>query len=75
MIAPNPSLNDFELGVKSANEENLTIRIIDQNGRLIKQLDASPQAPIRFGNELNSGLYYIEVSQGMEIKVVKALKL
>ena len=75
VIAPNPSLNDFELGFKSANEENLTIRIIDQNGRLIKQLDASPQAPIRFGNELNSGCYFIEVTQGTIRKIVRAQKL
>jgi hypothetical protein len=75
VIAPNPSANDFELGVKSSNEENLTIRIIDQNGRLIKQLDAAPQAPIRFGNELNSGSYFIEVTQGTIRKIVRAQKL
>jgi len=74
-LAPNPSSSDFGLYIKSLNDESITIRIIDMNGRLICQFNSTPQETINFGNELNKGLYFIEVTQGDKRKVVKAVKL
>ena len=74
-LAPNPSSNDFGLYIKSLGTEELTVRIIDINGRIIRQFNSIPQETIRFGNELNRGFYFIEVSQGIERKVLKVQKL
>ncbi|MFN3752447.1 T9SS type A sorting domain-containing protein [Flavobacterium sp.] len=74
-VSPNPSKDNFELQIKSSAEENVSIRIIDTNGRIIKEFISNPQEVIRFGNELTSGLYFVEITQGMERTVVKAQKL
>jgi hypothetical protein len=74
-LAPNPSLNDFGLYIKSLSDERITIRIIDIHGRLIRQFKSTPKETIRFGSELAKGLYFIEVTQGDKREVVKAQKL
>jgi hypothetical protein len=77
ILAPNPSSDVFELAIQSVSDEAITIRIIDLNGRIINTIKSNPQdtKTIRFGNELSSGLYFIEIVQGNKRKVVKAQKL
>ena len=74
-VYPNPSNDSFNLQINSSSEDNVMIRIIDTNGRIIKEFISNPKEIIRFGSELTSGLYFVEITQGMERKVVKAQKL
>jgi hypothetical protein len=77
IVAPNPSSEVFELAIQSLSDETISIRIIDLNGRIINTLKSNPQETntVRFGNELSSGLYFIEITQGNKRKVVKAQKI
>jgi hypothetical protein len=75
ILAPNPSATNFELVVKSNSDENVNIRITDLNGRVINQFVSTFQDSISIGNELSSGSYFIEVTQGDNRKVIRALKL
>ncbi|WP_284653683.1 T9SS type A sorting domain-containing protein [Flavobacterium terrisoli] len=74
-VAPNPSKDSFDLHIVSSSEDNVSIRIIDTNGRIIKEFISNPKEIVRFGSELTSGLYFVEITQGMERTVVKAQKL
>ena len=75
LVAPNPSSNSFGLQIKTVSSEKLFIKIIDTNGRTINQLTSNPYDNIELGSELNSGLYFIEVSQDDYKTVIKAQKL
>jgi hypothetical protein len=74
VLAPNPSMHDFGLEIKSMSTENITVRVIDINGRIINKYNSVSQESFHFGSELSRGLYLIEVTQGMERTVIKAQK-
>jgi hypothetical protein len=75
VLYPNPSLANFELNIQSSSTEMLEVKITDSNGRLIKTLQSNVQEKIQFGKEWSSGLYFIEVSQGSQRKLIKGQKL
>ncbi|MES2747767.1 MAG: T9SS type A sorting domain-containing protein [Bacteroidota bacterium] len=74
-LAPNPTLDNFGLQIKASSDENVSVRIIDTNGRIIQEFLSNPQEIIHFGERLSSGLYFIEITQGMERRILKAQKL
>ena len=74
IVAPNPASFNFGLNINTESNEQLSIRIIDINGRIIDQFTSNPNDTIDFGNNLSKGLYFIEVSQGNDSVVVKAQK-
>ncbi len=57
------------------SSENITVRVIDMDGRIITTFNTAPQETISFGSELSRGLYLIEVTQGGERQVLKGQKL
>jgi hypothetical protein len=73
-VFPNPSSANFELAIDTTNEETFSVKVFDQNGRIVNQLTSVPQDTVSFGDEWSSGLYFIEVIQGNQRKVVKAQK-
>jgi hypothetical protein len=75
VVAPNPSMHDFGLKINSTSSENITVRVIDINGRIINKFNAVSQESFHFGSELSRGLYFIEITQGIERRVIKAQKL
>jgi hypothetical protein len=75
IVAPNPSTTYFELVVKTKAKEMLNIRIMDANGRLVEQRKAvEPNSYIIVGSSYTAGMYYAEIVQGTERKVVKLIK-
>lgn len=58
-ISPNPSSSDFTLHLGSVNTDHLTLRIIDETGRLISTEKISGDVTI--GSDLDAGIYFIEV--------------
>ncbi|MEW5675624.1 T9SS type A sorting domain-containing protein [Flavobacterium enshiense] len=75
VLAPNPSTNDFELQVESSSSEEIIVKIAGVNGSFIREIKSTSKENIRFGEELSRGMYFIEVIQGEQRKVVRALKL
>lgn len=76
-LYPNPlvSSDDFKLVIKPVTEEKVSIKVMDTKGRIISVLNVLPNQVVRFGKELGNGMYFIEVMQGKNRKVIKAQKL
>ena len=73
-LFPNPTTTGFILKVFSAETKTASIKIMDVQGRLIKTLYALPQQTISFGNDFKSGVYMLEVSDGLNKKSIRAVK-
>jgi hypothetical protein len=73
---PNPSQTFFTLSIKGNDREAITLRLLDAYGRQVET-----RAGLRNGNmvtagaKLGAGVYYAEVMQGKEKKVIKLVKL
>ncbi len=74
-LTPNPSSNSFVLMVKSTSNETIMVRVLDNYGRMVNLLKAISHQVLKFGSDLKRGVYFIEVIQGDNKKVVKGLKM
>jgi hypothetical protein len=74
--SPNPSADLFTLQIQSADNTPVAVRISDASGRYMSMRQGVPSnSRIQVGGGLKAGLYFAEVIQGKERKVVKLLKL
>ena len=73
-IFPNPTVSDFKLQVITPAAEQITVRVMDDQGRLYKSFKLMPNQTIALGAELKAGAYLVEVRQGREVKVEKVVK-
>jgi len=74
-IYPNPTTSAFSLFVKSPRySQHVKANVRDAQGRLIKTLSFSSDETISFGNELKSGVYFIEVREGKEVRIERVVK-
>lgn len=75
-VLPNPSSSYFTLQIRSTNDAPVTVRITDQAGRVVyMQQGVAAISNVKAGQELKTGVYFAEVVQGGERKVVKLVKL
>jgi hypothetical protein len=73
---PNPSTSDFSLQIKSNSNNPVTVRILNANGRLMEQKEKiTSNSTVKFGEGWVAGLYYAEVIQGDQRKLVKLVKV
>lgn len=75
ILFPNPGVTDFKLQVFSAAKEKIVVRVFDLQGRLISEWTTSPDETVVFGNSLKAGIYMVEVRQGNNVKITRAIKL
>jgi peroxiredoxin family protein len=73
-LFPNPSTGAFYLKVNSASAESIQVRIIDLSGSVVKSIKTTSSETSMVGSELRSGIYFFEVKQGSETRIVKAVK-
>lgn len=73
-LSPNPSVNVFSLYVYSKNRNKVQIRVLDINGKIKYETVGLAERLFRFGENLNAGIYLVEVRQGDEILTIKAIK-
>ena len=74
-VAPNPSLTDFVLIIKSTKKDLVTIKITDVHGKLLTIInEVVPGSAIPVGANYTSGYYFAEVTQGKQRKVVRLVK-
>jgi len=73
---PNPSNSAFNLQVKGANNENVSLLVFDMTGRQIesKAVIANDIEKITLGQNYSAGIYNVVVSQGMNSKTVRLVK-
>jgi hypothetical protein len=73
-VYPNPTTTSFNMQVTAADSKKLLVRILDIQGRVIKTFTTAASQTNHFGNELKSGVYMVEVTKGLEKKVVRVVK-
>jgi hypothetical protein len=73
-VTPNPSNDFFNLSVKPAGGEKITVTVYDITGREIKEViqQVSPSEFIITG--LLNGIYVAEIKQGSQRKIVRVVK-
>jgi uncharacterized protein YdeI (BOF family) len=72
---PNPTLEVFSYKLETLNEEKVSFRLFDVQGRLIAELlDANPNETYKAGEQLAPGVYMLEATQGTERKVLRVVK-
>ncbi len=76
-VLPNPSPVAFTLLVGGLNPaETATLRVMDIQGRILEQrTNISPSQKLSIGESFKAGIYFAEITQGSERKVIKLLKL
>ena len=73
-IFPNPTTTDFKLQVVTAGKEEINVRILDIQGRYLKQITVMPYQTVNLGAELKAGSYLVEVKQGKTVKTTRVIK-
>jgi hypothetical protein len=74
-LFPNPSHQLFNLNVNSTSGEIIHVRIMNINGSILQVMQMNNMNTLTLGRDLKSGIYMIEVRQGEEVQVLKAIKL
>jgi len=74
-VLPNPSRSFFTIEIESKNTDPVIIRILDVHGREVSRFsNFAANTYIRLGSELRTGIYFAEIIQRTEIKVLKLVK-
>lgn len=74
-VMGNPSSSDFKLNFMSKSSENLSLRILDATGKtILNQTGIQPNSIVSVGKDYGKGVYFVEIRQGMQRKVIKLLK-
>lgn len=74
--SPNPSTDHFVIRIESNSEEPVTLRIMDVSGKTLSvRSNIASNSMVNTGSELINGVYFAEVVQGSEKKVIKLIKL
>lgn len=71
---PNPTTSAFGLMVQGGTNEPIAIVVSSVDGKVLLKRKGTTNQKYTFGNDYMPGLYIIQVSQGKEIKVLKAVK-
>jgi hypothetical protein len=75
-VLPNPSTTNFRLLVETFSNDPVQIRLLDATGKAVGVYsDVSPYSIIKVGDKLMRGIYFAELTQGEQRKVVKLIKL
>lgn len=71
-IRPNPGHNGFLLTTQSSSSENISLRIMDVQGRtILNQNGIQPNGSFDVRNDFGKGIYFAEIRQGLQRKVIK----
>jgi len=74
-VQPNPSQSEFTLITRSKSDHALIIRLMDAQGRVVETVKgASANGTVQVGGKLLPGIYFAEVLQGKQKKVLKLIK-
>jgi hypothetical protein len=74
-VMPNPSADNFNVIINGKDGDAVTVKVTDMLGRLIETHEKVTSTGIlRLGATWKSGIYFAEVVQGDQRKVVKMIK-
>jgi uncharacterized protein (TIGR02145 family) len=73
-LFPNPTSKEFNLKVNSNINLPVIVKVIDAQGRMMKAFEVKSNSVQAIGNELSSGIYFIDATQGEIRKTIRAVK-
>jgi len=79
-VFPNPSSSNFTVNIKpeinsgTISNDPVLVRVLDMQGRVVKTFKATAYQTLRFGSELKSGAYMLEIRQGKSVKTSRLVK-
>jgi len=72
---PNSSAKGFMLNVTGDAGSQLILRVMDISGRIVETKNLTSNQSIRVGDNYRAGMYFAEIMQGNERKIVKLIKI
>ncbi|MEX6689955.1 DUF4082 domain-containing protein [Danxiaibacter flavus] len=73
-VSPNPSASDFSLVVKGTDDKEVTVTVSDILGRPVYSSKGVITGAIRFGENLQPGVYIVNIQQGKEVISLRIIK-
>ncbi|HEX7904050.1 MAG TPA: choice-of-anchor J domain-containing protein [Chitinophagaceae bacterium] len=75
-VLPNPSASYFTITMQAKTDEKIRMKVTDALGRMIEQKqNLSANQSLTIGNNYTAGLYFVEITQGLEKVTLKLVKL
>ena len=75
MVAPNPSVNYFNISIKSKLTTPSTVIVTDILGNVVERHErVSANSQLQLGRQLKTGVYFVSVVQGNQRKTVMVVK-
>lgn len=76
-IAPNPSFNYFNIALRGGNPNGtINMRVLNILGKVVEQkANLAPGQTVRIGNNYQTGIYIVEISQGNDREYCTLLKI
>ena len=71
---PNPSNHNLNVQVITEVNEEINIKVFDSNNRLVHFDNFSYDNIYKFGDNLQSGLYIVKITQGDQSKTIRFIK-
>ncbi len=74
-VLPNPTRTDFTLRLTGSGREQVKLRMLDLNGRVIEsRAGIADNSTFSFGTAYRPGNYFVEIIRGKERLVIKLVK-
>ena len=75
-VNPNPSSNSFMLKIQTKSNDPITVTVSDNFGNVMERFERiNPLGMLRFGDNLKTGIYFVEIRQGEQRKTITVLKI
>jgi hypothetical protein len=75
-VSPNPSPDHFYVTINSKSTEKIKIRLMNYTGKVLKTIEnVRTQQTLKIGDELKTGMYFMEVTQAGTTETKKLIKL
>ncbi|MFN3754794.1 T9SS type A sorting domain-containing protein, partial [Flavobacterium sp.] len=75
-VYPNPTTNNFNVGLTTVSDGKISLVVYDMLGRLVDTLELDPKnsLEVQIGDKYPSGIYNVIVTQGADVKTVRVIK-
>ncbi|MFC4510687.1 T9SS type A sorting domain-containing protein, partial [Flavobacterium buctense] len=75
-VYPNPTNNNFNVGLTTVSDDKISLVVYDMLGRLVDTLELDPKnsLEVQIGDKYPTGIYNVIVTQGAEVKTVRVIK-
>lgn len=74
-VMPNPSNSYFNLAIRSSSSVPVSIRVVDVFGQVSEKYEKISAGNVKIGGSLKPGIYFAEVIQGDQKKLVKIIRI